>query len=61
MTKFQDILTREMSRKEFLKYVGVVILSVIGVNALLKSLNPVVDDVSAYGGGSFGSKKGGLG
>lgn len=49
-----------MSRKEFLRYVGVVILSVIGVSALLNSLNPAVDDVSVYGGGSFGSKKGGI-
>lgn len=35
----QELLEREVSRKEFLRYVGVAFLSVIGVTNLLKNLN----------------------
>lgn len=42
MSKYtlQHILDREMDRREFLQYVGVALLAIIGVNRVLSSLSP---------------------
>lgn len=44
LQKFNDILQQEVSRKEFLRYMGAALLGIIGVthvlNNLQKSLSP---------------------
>ncbi len=35
----QELMEREVSRQEFLRYVGVAFLSIIGVSNLIKNLN----------------------
>jgi hypothetical protein len=39
LNQLEQILTKEVSRKEFLQHVGVLILGVIGVSALMNRLS----------------------
>lgn len=62
MKYLDELLNREMTRKEFLQYVGTALLGVVGISGLLKSLQ--IDNTrtkkrvaasygsSAYGGSS---------
>ncbi len=38
MIKIQELLQEEISRKEFLRYIGVALLSMVGVASFLQSL-----------------------
>jgi hypothetical protein len=49
------LLTKEMDRKDFLKYSGGVLLAVIGVTGLLNTLSKVGDDhKNGYGTSAYG-------
>lgn len=60
----QELMEREVSRKEFLRYVGVAFLSVIGVSNIIKNLNQPLQlpnsqhtatkEVSGYGMSAYG-------
>jgi hypothetical protein len=59
----QKILTKEMSRKEFLSYIGLLLLTVFGISAFLKNisaLNPTKSKgtkripKSSFGSGAYG-------
>jgi hypothetical protein len=59
----QDLLRRDMSRREFLKYMIGVLVSVVGITSLLNSVlhgskkNPRTATVNdAYGGGNYSAK-----
>ncbi|HTE22465.1 MAG TPA: hypothetical protein VK674_05500 [Candidatus Limnocylindria bacterium] len=59
MHKFQELLQRELSRKEFLQVVGLMILSAVGISGMLsnvdKSLNPArTEGLDDYGASSYG-------
>lgn len=55
----QEILGKELSRKEFLSYVAAAILAASGVYGLLKSFKLPMNSgsVVGYGGGDYGNKK----
>ena len=50
------LLTKEMDRKDFLKYSGGVLLAVIGVTGLLNTLSKVGgdDNKNGYGTSAYG-------
>lgn len=57
----QKILTKEMSRKEFLAYLGMITLTIFGISAFLKnlsSLNPIKNTKkltkTSFGSGAYG-------
>lgn len=56
----QSLLSKPLSRKEFLQHIGVLLLSVIGINQAIQHLlrhNPQPDiktSGSRWGGGKFG-------
>ena len=59
----QKILTKEMTRKEFLTYLGMLMLTIFGISSLLKnisSLSPTKSKVtknvvkSSFGSGVYG-------
>lgn len=59
--KFQDLLQQDVTRKEFLRYVGIALLSLIGVASMLQNLNgavntPIQKDAkgSGYGTSAYG-------
>lgn len=59
--KFQDLLQQDVSRKEFLRYLGIALLSVIGVTSMLQNLQnaartPIQKNTNAagYGVSSYG-------
>jgi len=63
MKSIQKILTKEMTRREFLTYLGMLLLTVFGISTLLKnisSLNPTKSKVtknitkSSFGYGPYG-------
>jgi hypothetical protein len=62
VTKLQDLLNQEVTRKEFLKYVGIAVLCLIGVTNMLQSLNSINSNSSSlsdkasggYGGSAYG-------
>lgn len=61
LDKLQALLEQEMSRKEFLRLVGVIILSVVGITSMLNNLQNVhkiterhVKTVSGYGYNTYG-------
>lgn len=60
MNKYlQKILTKEMTRKEFLTYLGMFFITVSGISALLKNLsqlNPKSKKTIAKNPSSFGSR-----
>lgn len=39
MNKIQEILQQEISRKEFLRYIGIALLGMIGVTSFLNNLS----------------------
>jgi TRAP-type mannitol/chloroaromatic compound transport system permease small subunit len=42
MDKVHELMQEEVTRKEFLRYVGIALLSLVGVANLLQSINHVV-------------------
>ena len=60
--QFKSLLYKPMTRTEFLKYLGVMVLSLIGISHILNSLN--LDNhnsvTSGYGSTNYGGEKGGI-
>lgn len=59
--KFQDLLHQEVSRKEFLRYIGIALLSVIGVASMIQNLSGTINtpnqnanQTSGYGTSVYG-------
>lgn len=60
--KFNTLLQQDVSRKEFLRYVGIALLSLIGVASMLQNLNGAVNpaainkdtQTSGYGASAYG-------
>jgi hypothetical protein len=58
MTKFNEILDRSMTRKEFLKTLGLGALAFTGISSVLGILSGHSAKTSAgYGSGSYGGTK----
>lgn len=62
--KFDELLTRELSRKEFLQYIGLALLGITGILGVLKSLQLHDGKISnqrgiktGYGSSTYGGKK----
>lgn len=59
--QLNDILQKEMDRKDFLRHVGIATVAVVGIPAIIKALNQIGDrptlpknlgyGSSVYGGG----------
>ena len=58
----QDLLDKEMDRKEFLTHAGAAVLALVGIAGLLKSLNDIGHKSvsSGYGSGSYGGGSGSI-
>ncbi len=61
LTKINDLLQQEISRKEFLRYVGLSLLAIIGVTNLVKNLQSSLPGErqkavkpAGYGASSYG-------
>lgn len=54
MREMQGILNREMDRKEFLIYLGGVLITVIGVSNLLQSIGKATKSERMSSNGAFG-------
>ena len=59
--KFHDLLQQDVSRKEFLRYIGIALLSLIGVASMLQNLSGTVQThvqketrTSGYGSSAYG-------
>lgn len=59
--KFNDLLQQDVSRKEFLRYIGIALLSLIGVASMLQNLHGAVNTTiphekqgSGYGTSAYG-------
>lgn len=57
LSKFKKILYRPMTRREFLGYIGVMLLSIIGLAGVLKNLGELDHKIPFYSNGSYGGKK----
>lgn len=60
MSKLTDtIFQKEMNRRDFLRYMGSLLLAIIGVTNLLHTLKQHNTQQShlGYGGGTYGGKK----
>lgn len=61
---FEDFLNREVDRKEFLLYCGILIVTVTGILNLIKSLETVLvskrhtNPVTGFSSGPYGGRKG---
>lgn len=58
--QFKELLYKPMSRGEFLKYAGVIILSTIGIVNILKNVISYDKESSTYGHANYEGRKGGL-
>jgi hypothetical protein len=61
MDQIQEILGQELSRKQFLHYAGALVLTVLGVNALIGNLQKITRHktapvASGYGSTSYGGR-----
>ncbi len=62
MPNIDDLMQKEMSRKDFLRYIGLAFLSLIGVAAILQNLQSSLSGnahktparQSGYGGTAYG-------
>ena len=64
LSNFHELMEKDVSRKEFLSYVGVALLSVVGVGSFLKNLQqplslnsidkPGAKKVAGYGMSAYG-------
>lgn len=52
MPNLQNLLTRSMTRKEFLVFLGLAVLTISGIDKFLKPLSSSAK--SGFGGGSYG-------
>lgn len=52
-----ELLVKEVNRKEFLLYFGVVLLAVTGISGILKNVSGVVNGKAekGFGGGPYGA------
>lgn len=61
MNKLQELMQKEMTRKEFLATVGFGVASIMGFSVILRLLgkqNPLHQQAElGYGGGVYGGKK----
>ncbi len=48
MDKIHELMQQEISRKEFLKYIGVALLSLLGVAAMLENLTNTLGQSSKH-------------
>jgi hypothetical protein len=55
---FDDLLSQEVDRKEFLAYLGGTALAITGISGLLKTLTRSPSRTSGYGGGAYGGERG---
>jgi hypothetical protein len=63
--QLDEILTRKMDRRSFIKHLGVGMLAIFGLGAVLKMLSPVekkagpvnTQQALAYGGGAYGGRR----
>lgn len=52
-----NLLSREVNRAEFIRYIGIALLSMVGINTFIKYLHENVGDKSSkrgYGSGAYG-------
>lgn len=59
LKKFDELLHQEVSRKEFLRYLGIMGLTIIGVSSMMQNLNKlgsvqVKHSPRAYGSSAYG-------
>lgn len=62
-TKLTNVLAQEMNRKEFLRYMGVAVLMLVGGGAILQALGALQSPKRSSGNTSYGygsSSYGGL-
>jgi hypothetical protein len=58
MIQLNELMDKEMSRKEFLATVGFGIASIMGLSTIIKFLTgKKQQQVSGYGGGAYGGAK----
>jgi putative Mn2+ efflux pump MntP len=65
MQSIEVFLNKKMDRREFLVYIGMVVLTVIGVRNLISALstmehNTVNKNTHSFGSGPYGGLKGGI-
>ncbi len=63
MNKIQEVMQQELSRKDFIKYIGIALLSMVGVASFLQNLTNNLQSssmsspkpqVGGYGGSPYG-------
>lgn len=61
--KLQNMMSQDISRRQFLQYIGAVLLAVVGIKGLMKNLltnhpnyRPAQVDRPGYGFGDYGNK-----
>lgn len=61
MIKIQELLQEELSRKDFLKYIGIALLSMVGVASFIQSLagnfsksTTTKKEIGGYGSSPYG-------
>ncbi len=57
-----ELLKQEVSRKDFLQYIGVGLVSLVGLGGVVKALNidvfkPAQPIVASYGGSAYGGRR----
>ena len=59
--KFDELLSQEITRGEFIRYIGVAILSVLGVNSMMRNFQRNLgagtqkrQNTSGYGASAYG-------
>lgn len=65
--ELNNLLTKKMDRKDFLKHVGIAVVAVTGLSAIIKTLAPVQtkqpsvarSNSSGYGSSAYGGTKNG--
>ena len=53
----QTLLQKKMDRRQFLKHVGVGFIAILGVGALLRTLQTLGGSEKGYSAGTYGGKK----
>jgi len=53
-TQIQDLLQKEVSRKEFLRHLGIGLISIMGLSTLVKLSGYKHHDAHGYGSSPYG-------
>jgi pullulanase/glycogen debranching enzyme len=56
--QFKELMYKPMSRRDFLKYLGITFLTLIGVFNILKTLFNYENNSNSYGYSNYQGKKG---